>query len=138
MLQQDYIMRLIREFFAALERALEKKEIESRSEAIHLMYEQYLGHPYEFFQGSSMEEVMEAINQYPEEQRIHRMEMLAELYYVEADMRATPFRAELHRRALLLFHFIDSHSGLFSFDRRNKIEKIEKELSVKGEQLNKL
>ena len=43
MLQQDYIMRLIREFFAALQRALEKPEIEDRTKAIHQLYLQYLG-----------------------------------------------------------------------------------------------
>lgn len=32
MLQRDYIQRLIREFMAALERMLEKKEVEERRE----------------------------------------------------------------------------------------------------------
>ena len=34
MLQRDYIQRLIREFMAALERMLEKKEVEVRREKI--------------------------------------------------------------------------------------------------------
>ena len=72
MLQQDYIMRLIREFFAALQRLLEKNEVEDKTKALHEMYEQYLG-PYEFYQGASMDEVMQSFEKFPEEQRIHRM-----------------------------------------------------------------
>ena len=129
MLQQDYIMRLIREFFAALQRALEKNEIEDRTKAIHELYDQYVG-PYEFYQNATIEEVMTDIERYPEEQRIHRLEMLAELYYVEAPLRVLPFRDQLYRQAYLLFRYIDSHSGVFSFDRKKKIEEIEKKIQV--------
>ncbi len=38
MLQRDYIQRLIREFMAALERMLEKKEVEVRREKIKELY----------------------------------------------------------------------------------------------------
>ena len=41
MLQRDYIQRLIREFMAALERMLEKKEVEERREKIRELYNQY-------------------------------------------------------------------------------------------------
>ena len=129
MLQQDYIMRLIREFFAALQRALEKNEIEDRTKAIHELYDQYVG-PYEFYQNATIEEVMTDIERYPEEQRIHRLEMLAELYYVEAPLRVLPFRDQLYRQAYLLFRYIDSHSGVYSFDRKKKIEEIEKKIQV--------
>ncbi len=134
MLQQDYIMRLIREFFAALQRALEKNELEDRTKALHELYEQYVG-PYEFYQAATIEQVMEKIEEYPEEQRIHRMEMLAELYYVEAGMRSAPVAEQLYMQAYLLFRFIDTHSGLYSLERRKKIEEIEQKLKM-GNSLN--
>ena len=40
MLQRDYILRLIREFMAAIERMLRKKEIADRREEIKQLYEQ--------------------------------------------------------------------------------------------------
>ena len=43
MLQRDYIQRLIREFMAALERMLQKKEVEVRREKIKELYDQYVG-----------------------------------------------------------------------------------------------
>ena len=127
MLQQDYIMRLIREFMAALQRFLEKNEGEDRQEALRDLYRQYLG-DYELYHITSMDEVMQSFDRFPAEQRIHRMGMLAELYYVEADMKSEPTRTELLRRALALFRFIDSHGKTFSFDRMHKMDQIQQRL----------
>ena len=129
MLQQDYFLRLIREFFAALQRALEKNEIEDRTKAIHELYEQYVG-PYDFYQNATIDQVMTDIKRYPEDQRIQRLEMLAELYYTEAGLRVPPFSEHLYNQAYLLFRFIDTHSGVYSIERREKIEKLEKILNI--------
>lgn len=131
MLQQDYFLRLIREFFAALQRALEKNEIEDRTKAIHELYEQYVG-PYEFYQDATIEEVMTDIERYPENQRIQRLEMLAELYYVEANLRVPPFSEHLYNQAYLLFRFIDTNSGVYSIERKQKIAEIEKKLKIEN------
>lgn len=60
MLQRDYIQRLIREFMAALERMLEKKEVEVRREKIRELYNQYVG-PYAFYSIATIEDVMKAM-----------------------------------------------------------------------------
>ena len=130
MLQQDYFIRLIREFFAALARALEKNEVEAQSEAVHELYRQYLG-SYEFFQNVTIEEAMDYIQlHYPEEQRIQRLEMLAELYYAEADLRAHPIGETLLTRALPLFEYVDRHSGIFSIMRTQKIDAIRRRINA--------
>ena len=131
MLQQDYFLRLIREFFAALQRALEKNEIEDRTKAIHELYDQYVG-PYEFYQNATIEEVMTDIERYPENQRINRLEMLAELYYVEASLRVPPFSEQLYNQAYLLFRYIDTHSGVYSIERKEKIAEIEQKLKIES------
>ena len=131
MLQQDYIMRLIREFFAALARALEKPEVEDRAKAIHQLYLQYLG-DYEFYQNATVEEALEAISQFPEEQRLYRIEMLAELYYAESSTRALPIGETLLQRAFPLFEYVDQHSKLYSFDRKRKMEEIQRQIHRKG------
>ena len=84
MLQRDYILRLIREFMAAIERMLRKKEIADRREEIKQLYEQYVG-PYALYRNATTDEVMLALAGLDPEQRMARMEMLAELFYVEAD-----------------------------------------------------
>ena len=125
MIQQDYFIRIIREFFEALSRALEKKEMEGRSKAIHEMYQQYLG-SYEYYQNATAEEAIDHITTaYPEEQRYQRMEMLAELYYAEAEWRAYPINTTLLERALQLFELIDRNSDTFSLARAEKIKDIQ-------------
>lgn len=120
-------MRLIREFMAALQRMLEKKEIEDRREELRRMYEQYLGE-YALYHISTMDEVMQSFDRFAENECIHRMEMLAELYCAEADMTSAPQRDEMLRRSLLLFDFIDRNGKTFSFDRRHKMADIRERL----------
>ena len=123
MLERDYIMRLIREFMAALARMLEKKEIEGRREALRKLYEQYVG-PYDFYHIMSVDDIMQSFTKYPENERLHRMEMLAELYYAEADMLSEPMRGNIISLALSLFGFVDRNSKTFSFDRRKKMDEL--------------
>lgn len=123
MLERDYIMRLIREFMAALARILEKKEIEGRREALRKLYEQYVG-PYDFYHVMSVNDIMTSFGKYPENERLYRMEMLAELYYAESDMLTEPMRGNVLRLAFSLFDFIDRNGRTFSFDRKQKMEEI--------------
>ena len=126
MLQQDYFIRVLREFFDALARAM-RKDGEDRSRAVHELYTQYLGE-YECWQNANVEEAMKLLSQYPEEQRLSRMEMLAELYYAEAELRPYPVSETLLSRALTLFEYIDSHSDTFSISRGMKVDDIRRRL----------
>lgn len=124
MLERDYIQRLIREFMAALERMLEKKEVEVRREKIKELYEQYIG-PYAFYHIATIDDVMKAmagIND--EERKLAKIDMLAELYYYEADTVGQPTRDELLNKAFLLFDYVETHGDTFSIDRRNKMAMI--------------
>lgn len=123
MLQRDYISRLIREFMAALQRYLEKDELTGRRKAAEDLYRQYLG-DYAFYHTAGLDEVMSSFERYPEEERLSRIEMLAELYYAEADSLTEPLRTRQLGFALSLFGFIDRHSRTFSIDRANKISDI--------------
>ena len=75
MLQRDYIQRLIREFMAALERMLEKKEVEVRREKIKELYNQYV----ESFitSGIAIEDVIEGWQESTTRKRLSRWNMLA-------------------------------------------------------------
>ena len=124
MLQRDYIQRLIREFMAALERMLEKKEVEVRREKIKELYDQYVG-PYAFYSVATIDDVMKAMAGIAdEEKRLSKMDMLAELYYHEADTVGQPTRNELLGKAFMLFDYVESHGDTFSIDRHNKMNEI--------------
>lgn len=126
MLEKDYIMRLIREFAEALELVL-KKDVRKRRDEIERMYNQYVG-PYSFFHTAAIDDVMAAMGEYPENERLHRMEMLAELYYVESDVVVGPSRAMLLEKALALFDFISRHDRTYDFMRMQKMEGIRKRI----------
>ena len=68
---------------------------------------------------------MDSFLKYPEGERIYRIEMLAELYYREADLKSEPMREDLLDKAFKLFSFVDRNSKTFSFERINKINEIQ-------------
>lgn len=128
MLQRDYILRLIREFMAALERMLEKKEVADRREEIKQLYEQYVG-PYALYHNATIDEVLLALAGMDEEHRLPRMEMLAELFYVEADTVSNPERDFLLEKAFALFSIIEREGKTYSLKRRWKMQDIQERIS---------
>ena len=123
MLQRDYIQRLIREFMAALQRLLEKKEVGERQEEVRRLFTQYMG-DYAFFHTASLDDIMRWFEKYNEEERLDRIGMLAELYYAEADTMSEPIRSDVLDKAFLLFDFIDRHSRTYSPERLKKMREI--------------
>lgn len=113
---------------AALERMLEKKEVEVRREKIKELYDQYVG-PYAFYSVATIDDVMKAMAGIAdEEKRLSKMNMLAELYYHEADTVGQPTRDELLGKAFMLFDYVETYGDTFSIERRNKMAEIKKEL----------
>jgi len=120
-------MRLIREFAEALELVL-KEDVRKRRAEVERMYNQYVG-PYSFYHVATIDDVMKSMAGFPENERLHRMEMLAELYYVEADLVVGPSRNMLLDKALSLFRFITLHDRTYDIMRLQKIAAIKKRLS---------
>ena len=127
MLQRDYIMRLIREFMAALSRLLDKKEVTERREEIKKLYEQFVG-PYALYHNATIDEVMTALQGEDEEHRFYKMQILAELFNVEADTESKPFSDFLLEKSYALFDFIDKNGKEYSLDRRRKMENIKQRI----------
>lgn len=115
---------------AAIQRYLEKDEITERRKAAETLFKQYMG-DYAFYHTAGMDDIMQSFEQWQEEERLSRMEMLAELYYAEADDLTEPLRTRQLEYALLLFDFIDTHSRTMSFDRMEKMDKIRRRLNTR-------
>lgn len=129
MLSRDYFLRIIQEFAVALSLFLEKKVGEDkRDQELKELYVQYVG-PYEVLRNLSLEETLAyAEEQWEEEQRVNKLEMLANLLDAEASYKALPLRELLLTKALRLFDYVDTHSDSFSISRRMKISGIEQAL----------
>ena len=121
MIRQDYFIRLLKEFAAALQRAMAEKEYDKRREAIKDLYTQFVG-DYQFYHTSTIDEVMKEAESFPEEERLMKLEMLAELYFAEADYLSNPFKEVILNKAYSLYLFIDKYSNDYSIDRKHKLE----------------
>lgn len=123
MVQQDYFLRILEEFMAAISRFLEKKE-DKRDDAMKDLYRQYVG-DYELLRNMSVEELIEySYEQWKPEERIDRLGMLAELLYTEGSYKTNPLRALLLDKSLLLFEYVDANSKTYSVDRKMKIQNL--------------
>lgn len=121
MIRQDYFIRLVKEFAAALQRAMAKKDYEKRREAIKDLYTQFIG-DYQFYHTATIDEVMKELESTPENERLLKLEMLAELYFAEADYLSNPFKEVILNKAYSLYLFVDKYSNDYSIDRKHKLD----------------
>lgn len=129
MLQQDYFLRIIEEFAKALSLFKQsKKDLKQKQDEILKLYDTYVGDNV-FYHIASMDDIMDSFTRFPEDERLERMEMLAELYYAESDLKSGPSRDMLLENARKLFIFIDHHSRTLSLQRQQRIIQIEKDIA---------
>lgn len=125
MLQRDYFIRIIEEFMAAVSRFLEKDEGKRTDEELRDLYRQYVG-DYGVLRNLTVEEAIGyAHDQWTEERRMARLEMLAELWYAEGSVKQQPLRNLLLDKAFRLYDYVDGHSPDFSLVRKQKMAMIQ-------------
>ncbi|WP_177603664.1 hypothetical protein [uncultured Phocaeicola sp.] len=133
MLERDYIKRLIRQFFDALEKLIEKKEY-TPLETIQLefegMYRTYFHESKEFFRTQDSEYLLMYLCQtFDKQELLDWIEILSELLYQDALIQTVVAEQKsLLAKSLYLLEYLDQHSNTFSFERRGKIAEIKKKI----------
>ena len=137
MLQRDYFIRLIEEFNAAISRFLTNKDDElKRDKDLKDLYRQYVGE-YDDLRNLSVDELLTyAKEQWKEEERIDKINMVAELLYAEGSYKGQPLRQILLEKAYALFDYVEANDSTFSIDRRQKMEAMRQELDNKLSQID--
>ncbi len=137
MLQRDYFIRLIEEFNAAISRFLTKKDDDlKRDKDLKDLYRQYVGE-YEDLRNLSVDELLTyAKEQWDEEERIDKINMVAELLYAEGSYKVQPLRQMLMSKSYRLFDYVEANGSTFSIDRRQKMEAMRQELGNKLSQID--
>lgn len=137
MLQRDYFIRLIEEFNAAISRFLTKKDDElKRDKDLKDLYRQYVGE-YDDLRNLSVDELLTyAKEQWKEEERIDKINMVAELLYAEGSYKGQPLRQILLEKAYALFDYVEANDSTFSIDRCQKMEAMRQELGNKLSQID--
>lgn len=123
MIQQDYIMRLIKEFMDALALWLENAEAPNHAEMLKKLYEEYVGH-YDFYYHATLEEVLQSFATLEPQRRLAKIEMLAELYYASGSKGSIVQREFFLRRAFALFDILNTETHTFSIERQHKQQSI--------------
>lgn len=109
---------------AAVQRFLEKDIDQRTDEDLKALYKDYVG-DYDFLRNSTVEEALQyAGEQWSDDRRMAKLEMLAELWYMEGSYKQKPLRDILLEKAYLLYDYVDAHSNSFSLTRREKMQKI--------------
>lgn len=104
------------------------RQDDKRDDMIRDLYRQYVGN-YDDLRNLTVDEMMiYGKEQWCEDQRVERLNFLAELLYAEAEYKANPLRGMLMDKAFKLFSYVDSHSGVMSLDRRQKMKRISREI----------
>ena len=137
MLQRDYFIRLIEEFNAAISRFLTKKDDDlKRDKDLKDLYRQYVGE-YDDLRNLSVDELLTyAKEQWDEEERIDKINMVAELLYAEGSYKGQPLRQMLMEKSYRLFDYVEANGSTFSIDRRQKMEAMRQELDNKLSQID--
>lgn len=137
MLQRDYFIRLIEEFNAAISRFLTKKDDElKRDKDLKDLYRQYVGE-YDDLRNLSVDELLTyAKEQWKEEKRIDKINMVAELLYAEGSYKGQPLRQMLMEKSYRLFDYVEANGSTFSISRHQKMEAMRQELDNKLSQID--
>lgn len=127
MLQRDYILRLFTKFFQDLAQYLSKKKDEDIEDGIQNLYDMYFC-PSSFYYENDVDAILHTLSSYKGQELLMRLEMLAELLYQDALRKSGDGQINLLSKALALYQQLDVESTTFSFERREKMEKMRVQL----------
>lgn len=132
MYEEDYIMRIIQEFFLALDKAIHrKKNLDNPSDqenSISDLYGSYFQADSAFFYGYDVMTILGFLRERCEEQDLPMMiEMISELFYQDALLKTDDaLKANLLEKALFFFIYLDEQSDTYSVERKEKIAYIKR------------
>ena len=135
MVERDFIMRMLQEFFEAIAKVMHREtpgmepDLSHMQEQFNDMYNQFFRRPAEHFYETEKEEILNGlINEgHGDNDTFARIQMLSELLYRDGQIKKNiSERYSLLEKALFLLEYLDGNSRTFSWDRRQKIEDIKR------------
>ena len=134
MYEEDYFMKLIQEFFLALDKAIHgKKSLGNPSDqenSVSDLYGSYFQADSAFFYGYDVMTILGFLRERCEEQDLPMMvEMISELFYQDAMLKTDDaLKANLLDKALFFYSYLDEQSDTYSVERKDKIALIKRML----------
>jgi len=133
MLQRDYIMRILQQFYDALHKLvnnIEAEKIEDVQQQLKGMYLDYLKKDSSFFYENDVNTIIQFLGDGKDKDSIAKINMLAELLYNDAILNQySETKQKNLSKTLELLRFIKSKDKTFSAERDSKIEQIKELLN---------
>ncbi|MDR2471963.1 MAG: hypothetical protein LBD53_00160 [Tannerella sp.] len=138
MIERDYILRILQEFFDAISKIIRRKEegeddftaIQKRFDEV---YRQFFRSAPNYFYENDKETILEKIEDesYSERETEARLTMLSELLYQDALIKPDVVqRCDLLSKVLYLLEYFDGRSRTFSWEREQRKTEIRKLLRI--------
>lgn len=136
MIERDYIMRVLQEFFEAIAKVVHQDmngtDTAQMQERFNDMYEQFFRTSAQYFYGAEKEIILDRLNLEGQSECdfFAKVQMLSELLYRDGLIKkCIPERCMLLEKALYLLEYMDYNSRTFSWERRLKMNDIKKILT---------
>jgi hypothetical protein len=128
MIEKDYILRILQQFFEDLNTFINRKNKKDLEEDIVSFYNTYVG-DYSFYHTAEINNIINSLDKYTDDEKLYRMQILAELFLQEAQLKTVEnTKYTLLKKSLTLWECIDSKSNTYSIERIKKIEFIRSKL----------
>lgn len=135
MIEKDYIMRILQQFFLFLNTLLgnlNDNNIEETRMQLKDMYVTYFEKSYQYYYNINIAELLNQFKSNEEYWKSERIEMLSELYYNDGFLsNNSSLKNDLLNKALILYDYLEEKSKSFSLERFNKRNKIIEILALK-------
>ena len=137
MVERDYIMRMLQEFFEAIAKVVRRDlpgiepDFSEIQRHFNDMYNQFFRRPAGYFYGIGKEDILGELEDegLSESNMFAKMQMLSELLYQDALIKNDhDERLSLLEKSLYLFEYLDRNSRTYSWDRCQRIADIRKSL----------
>ncbi|MDR2681079.1 MAG: hypothetical protein LBC47_09745 [Tannerella sp.] len=136
MIERDYIMRILQDFFNAIAKMmrlnLDDPDTSRVQERFNDMYKQFFRRSAEHFYEMEKEIILDSLEQEGRNERDTqaRVQMLSELLYQDGLIKKNiPEKCMILEKSLYLFEYLDRSSRTFSWERNRKINDIKKILT---------
>ncbi|MDR0743333.1 MAG: hypothetical protein LBF05_03125 [Tannerella sp.] len=136
MIERDFIMRILQEFFDAIAKLIrinvEDPDTSRIQERFDEVYKQFFRRPSSHFYDTEKERILDDLKKEGRSERdtLGRVQMLSELLYQDGLIRTSlPDKYMLLEKSLYLFGYLDRNSRTFSWERSRKMMDIEKILT---------
>jgi hypothetical protein len=136
MVEQDYLMRMLQDFFSMIAKMLrfkvEEPDTTRVQERFNEMYRQFFRKPAEYFYSLEKEDIPDELTKHNMSETEHyaMIQMLSELLYQDGLIKKDIVeKISLLEKSLYLFSYLRSNSKTYSWDREQKMSDINKILN---------